>query len=1064
MRMRKLRISKKAVIAFSFVAFGLVAVTTYFVASGKFSFDYRRRAAEWTGGLETVLENGENPYGSLFVHEADVGNGITHVKFMLYKDGATPPPVGDCVPDCEGKECGDDGCGGSCGVCNEDGGECCINGTCKTCLDEGDSYNDSLGPNDPSCGLQCCGDLVGLAPMAAYDENCEFNNEFVGYAMTCSDCGNGTCEDWENRCSCPEDCDVAEICDNGVDDDGDELVDCMDDECPCPRGTSCCTGGPSTACCDNELEVCIASGCCPKDLACGDFCCPSGFTCNSNLECVYLCKSDDDCPSGYYCDESKGECEKPLPELPSLKDSEGEGLVSKAFAQVINAPDVDPIVSELSAGYGARAVFRLYEIYMNEDRDYDSEVIGHTYKMYACGCEDATCDECATEYVSSEEFVINAPEGEISLNNESYCEDPDAPAGEMMPGSAYSNRAWFKFVATASNGKSQTVYANEESMGDICAPRSGQRESLLSKLVEKVQACVTEPFIFERGDTYNIEMFLCHTLLPSDGDVMLGDCEDTPLDSQVYTASTCAGDEVDVAVEAINLPILESGGAITVDDNVEVELIFSNYSGGITGPVEIAFTYGDFEVGGTAGIREITLDEGIPPGDEHFENFDLGTLPLGIYYAYAQISVGSAVIDTDPTNNSMEILFQVYQNDPSCTLVCDPDEYLTPDCRCVECIEDSHCGISQICDQGSNRCICDDSLCTSDPDDCGEKEMNSDCTACVCKDPCPLGQAQDTASCCCLDPNICELTPDDCDINNRELLDYVACECVQMGCIFDSDCEGREVCSLAAGLECVCPDCGPYMVSDENCTTCMCDEENYPCASNEIRLSDCSCLAVGCPNSCPSGQLQLADCSCYTPPQGCNITCPPGQILTADCTCYTPPSSNTCQNSCPSGQLQLANCSCYTPSYASDGTGGDTDTPNSYDSLGDEGVKLEIDSPEDEESIKKDKKELLRYKIKGSGDVDVDKVKWYVDGKEVGKGNFVSYTFEDKGDIEIEVKYKDESHDKIKVRVIEEQSQTGESDKEKEGIGIIWYFLIGAAVIVVVGIVIATFARGSQVE
>ena len=35
-----------------------------------------------------------------------------------------------CVPDCEGKECGDDGCGGSCGKCSED--DACSNeGKCK---------------------------------------------------------------------------------------------------------------------------------------------------------------------------------------------------------------------------------------------------------------------------------------------------------------------------------------------------------------------------------------------------------------------------------------------------------------------------------------------------------------------------------------------------------------------------------------------------------------------------------------------------------------------------------------------------------------------------------------------------------------------------------------------------------------------------------------------------------------------------------------------------------------------------------------------------------------------
>jgi hypothetical protein len=37
----------------------------------------------------------------------------------------------NCTPDCAGKECGDDGCGGSCGMCAE--GESCQDGQCATC-------------------------------------------------------------------------------------------------------------------------------------------------------------------------------------------------------------------------------------------------------------------------------------------------------------------------------------------------------------------------------------------------------------------------------------------------------------------------------------------------------------------------------------------------------------------------------------------------------------------------------------------------------------------------------------------------------------------------------------------------------------------------------------------------------------------------------------------------------------------------------------------------------------------------------------------------------------------
>jgi hypothetical protein len=55
---------------------------------------------------------------------------------------------GGCVPDCEGKECGDDGCGGSCGACET--GYYCDNGICVEectveCLQEYADCLDTLG-------------------------------------------------------------------------------------------------------------------------------------------------------------------------------------------------------------------------------------------------------------------------------------------------------------------------------------------------------------------------------------------------------------------------------------------------------------------------------------------------------------------------------------------------------------------------------------------------------------------------------------------------------------------------------------------------------------------------------------------------------------------------------------------------------------------------------------------------------------------------------------------------------------------------------------------------------
>jgi hypothetical protein len=47
-----------------------------------------------------------------------------------------------CIPACGVKECGDDGCGGGCGEC--DVGAACVDGTCEACI--------------PACGVKECGD------------------------------------------------------------------------------------------------------------------------------------------------------------------------------------------------------------------------------------------------------------------------------------------------------------------------------------------------------------------------------------------------------------------------------------------------------------------------------------------------------------------------------------------------------------------------------------------------------------------------------------------------------------------------------------------------------------------------------------------------------------------------------------------------------------------------------------------------------------------------------------------------------------------------------------------
>lgn len=93
-------------------------------------------------------------------------------------DCATVEPPCECVPDCTGRECGDDGCGGTCGTCQPCPEACDASGVCQS----------TCGNNvcEPSCGENCdtCPDCGCISP--------------------CERCVNGICVDVCGAC-CFED-------------------------------------------------------------------------------------------------------------------------------------------------------------------------------------------------------------------------------------------------------------------------------------------------------------------------------------------------------------------------------------------------------------------------------------------------------------------------------------------------------------------------------------------------------------------------------------------------------------------------------------------------------------------------------------------------------------------------------------------------------------------------------------------------------------------------------------------------------------------------------------------
>ncbi len=98
----------------------------------------------------------------------------------------------ECVPNCAGRECGDNGCGGSCGSC--EGSDVCDDGDCRPC--------------EPNCAGRECGDngCGGSCGSCVAGETC------TNYACVCQpnctgrECGSNGCGGSCGNCSLFESC------------------------------------------------------------------------------------------------------------------------------------------------------------------------------------------------------------------------------------------------------------------------------------------------------------------------------------------------------------------------------------------------------------------------------------------------------------------------------------------------------------------------------------------------------------------------------------------------------------------------------------------------------------------------------------------------------------------------------------------------------------------------------------------------------------------------------------------------------------------------------------------
>ncbi len=250
-----------------------------------------------------------------------------------------------CEPQCEGKECGSDGCGGACGKCGE-GAHCSADGVCAEGPIPGCEPAETAGCGGCDCEEcvcaqddYCCSTLWD----AMCAQLCAGPCEGCGAAV----CGDESCDPGETCDSCVPDCGCQEpeVCSAGV----CCVPDCTGKECgndgcggscgACPDGKSCngefvCVVGGGLGCEPAETAGCGGCPCEACVCAMDDFCCSTSWdticvgecqeqcggcgpkpcgngTCDLEIgESCLSCPGDCVCPGGQVC--AAGTCCTPM--------------------------------------------------------------------------------------------------------------------------------------------------------------------------------------------------------------------------------------------------------------------------------------------------------------------------------------------------------------------------------------------------------------------------------------------------------------------------------------------------------------------------------------------------------------------------------------------------------------------------------------------------------------------------------------------------------------------------------------------------------------------------------
>jgi hypothetical protein len=252
--------------------------------------------------------------------------GIQGIKTSDCANGCAEGHCKECLPSCGGKDCGDDGCGGTCGSCSTgmhcQSGHCACEANDHEACAEGDVYwFDSCGVKGSlsrTCQCGCTASSCECCPNWKCSDwsKCSCNSV---QARTCTDlsacgtvkgkptetqscnhCGNGACDCEESNETCSGDCPLGTPYFQCLDDGrckealgpgaycnlafpGGQCVGCTEAS-PSPQCGSLSQGGLAFVCRNISENRCLYQ--CP---------CPDWLSCNADVCALKECTSDGDC-------------------------------------------------------------------------------------------------------------------------------------------------------------------------------------------------------------------------------------------------------------------------------------------------------------------------------------------------------------------------------------------------------------------------------------------------------------------------------------------------------------------------------------------------------------------------------------------------------------------------------------------------------------------------------------------------------------------------------------------------------------------------------------------------